>query len=118
MSMKSLLLSAAIGLGGLSLSGCIYDGGPYYYEGPGYYGSGYYAGGAVIYDRGGYYRHPRYYHRRIDREHHRPPPPPSPPPQAQLPEPPRAPVIVDRSREHRGQHGQIFLPPEGGYRHN
>lgn len=46
MSMKSLFLSAALGLAGLSLSGCVYDGGPYSYEGPGpYYGGGYYAGG-------------------------------------------------------------------------
>ncbi|MGB3388862.1 MAG: hypothetical protein WBA88_12840 [Pseudaminobacter sp.] len=121
MSMKSLFLSAAVGLAGLSLSGCVYDGGPYYYGGPGpYYGGGYYASGAIIYDRGGYYRHryPRY-HRHPGGDHqHRPPLRPQPP-QAQRPSPPpRVPVVVNRGGENRGQQGQIFLPPEEGYRHN
>ncbi|RUM98482.1 hypothetical protein EET67_07580 [Pseudaminobacter arsenicus] len=125
MSMKPLFRSAVIGLAGLSLSGCVYDGGPYYYDGPGYYGSGYYAGSAIIYDsydRGRYYRHRHYNRYPGNGDHHRPPPPSQRPPQVRPPIPPippRTPVVINRGGgEHRGQQGQIFLPPEGGYRHN
>lgn len=118
MSMKSLFVSAAIGLAGLSLSGCVYDGGPYYYEGPGYYGSGYYAGGGVIYDRGGYYRH-RHHHRRhvSDGHQHRPPQPPRRPPQVEPPHPGKMPV-VNRGDARRWQDRQTIILPDAGYPHN
>lgn len=54
MSMKSLFTALAIGLGGLTLSGCVADVGPY---GP----SGVYYGSAVVYDSRPSYRYGRYY---------------------------------------------------------
>jgi hypothetical protein len=45
MSIKSMVVSAAIGLSGLSLSGCVYDDGPYYDT----YGP-YSARSAIVYD--------------------------------------------------------------------
>jgi hypothetical protein len=126
MSIKSLSLFAALGLAGFSLSGCVYDGGPYAYEGPGYYGSGYYAGGAVIYDRGGYYG-PRYHrYRPVNDGYYRPrpstprPQPVAPPQFEEGPAPGvQPPAAVRRpAGDRRSQYDEIFLTPEGEYRHN
>lgn len=83
MSIKSLIMAGAIGLAGLSLTGCVdgyyYDTsggyyGPYYGGNYGPYYSGPYYGGAIIYDNGyfdrPYYRH-HYRHYRHHRHHRR-----------------------------------------------
>ncbi|TKT74171.1 hypothetical protein [Aquamicrobium sp. LC103] len=69
MFVKPLIMSVAIGLAGLTLSGCVYDAGPYYGGYGPYYGGGYYAGTALIYRERVRPRYPRYY--RDYRHHHR-----------------------------------------------
>lgn len=80
MSMRTLLMSAMVGLVAVALSGCVsdpyygYDGYGAYYDGYGpYYGGaygGYYVGSAIIYDSGPRVRYrPRYVQPRPHRPH-------------------------------------------------
>ncbi|HRP78419.1 MAG TPA: hypothetical protein PL183_04860 [Aquamicrobium sp.] len=78
MPMRTLLMSALVGLIAVAVSGCVsdpyYDGYGAYYDGYGpYYGGaygGYYAGSAIIYDSGPRVRYrPRYVHPRSHRPH-------------------------------------------------
>jgi hypothetical protein len=59
MSIKSLVVSVVIGLGSLSLSGCVYDSGSFYDSYGPYHARGYYSRGAIVYDSGNRVR-PRY----------------------------------------------------------
>ena len=83
MPMRTVIMSAVVGLVALAVSGCVsdpyygYDGyGPYYdpYYDP-YHGGGYYAGGVIVYDSGPrvqyrprYVEPPRYRPHRVYRE--------------------------------------------------
>lgn len=64
MSIKSFIVAAVIGLTSFAVSGCVSDSGRYYYDDGRYYGSGYYAGTALVYESG-----PRYVHPRASRRH-------------------------------------------------
>jgi len=79
MSVKRLVLAAAVAIFGFSLAGCV-DGGPYYgdytysgyspgyYGGPGYYGDAIYGGYYTSYRRPGYRGH---HHRYRGSRHYR-----------------------------------------------